>query len=427
MNLLKNLRHPGIPIIYDLEEDERVLYLVEEYVQGSTLAALVQSNGTFGAKRACEIIEELCGILDYLHHLEPLAIIHLDLKPENIMIDLCGSVKLIDFGNAAIVRNGVKHCAGTAGFAAPEQYHRLKPDARSDIYGVGMLAAWMLTGHQSDAGISKIPSNELSTIIKKCIRHNPLRRYANAAQLKREIHKVYCRYEEEDSDDSLTIHLIGIKNGIGTTHIALALTAWLTSHHLDAVYCDITGTDGIYDLIRCRAAVITDRGTYAMSGIQALPDFDGAVAVQENWQVTVRDCGTAFAEYHDQAKHMNIFVGCAKEQEANAFEQRVAQLLTRAAEYDSESINVCILNHMSGRQFYSYVRRSKSNLMSFRMPCQYCWDTPDKLTEETFEELFDSTMPGFIPKAQRGRLCWGIDIDSIKRIFRMDTRSRQKG
>lgn len=98
--LLKNLNHPGIPLIYDIDEDDDFIYMVEEYIQGESLDTFVLHPRDISPELILKIGIQLCDILDYLHHLSPYPILYQDLKPEHII--LCGNqVKLIDFGIAS--------------------------------------------------------------------------------------------------------------------------------------------------------------------------------------------------------------------------------------------------------------------------------------------------------------------------------------
>ena len=97
--ILKTLRHPGIPVIYDLYESQEYYYIVQEYLEGRSLSALVQERGSLTRAEILWYGSELCRILVYLHSLKPNPILHLDLQPKNLLI--CGgTLKLIDFGQS---------------------------------------------------------------------------------------------------------------------------------------------------------------------------------------------------------------------------------------------------------------------------------------------------------------------------------------
>ena len=98
--VLKELRHPGIPIVYDVEEDEFYSYLIEEYLEGESLYDLVKKQGHLSQELTISYGIQLSCIMSYLHLAGPNPILHLDLQPKNLL--LChDTLKLIDFGLAA--------------------------------------------------------------------------------------------------------------------------------------------------------------------------------------------------------------------------------------------------------------------------------------------------------------------------------------
>ncbi len=136
--VLKELRHPGIPIIFDVEEDEFYSYLIEEYLEGESLYDLVKKQGHLSRELAISYGIQLTSIISYLHLAGPNPILHLDLQPKNLL--LChDTVKLIDFGLASSVddANMPGERYGTVGCAAPEQYSKDGVlDERTDIYAI---------------------------------------------------------------------------------------------------------------------------------------------------------------------------------------------------------------------------------------------------------------------------------------------------
>jgi len=149
-DVLAQLQHPGIPRLYETlllgSGPSRALYIVEEFVDGTTLADDLAGH-RFGEAEVVAILEELLGILEYLHGLSP-PVIHRDIKPQNVMRARDGHLVLVDFG---AVRDAIRDpdyggstVAGTFGYMAPEQFGG---DATpgSDLYGLGALAVALLT------------------------------------------------------------------------------------------------------------------------------------------------------------------------------------------------------------------------------------------------------------------------------------------
>ncbi|GFN32361.1 serine/threonine-protein kinase [Paenibacillus xylaniclasticus] len=149
--LLMRLNHPNLPQIVDyIQPDANGLeYVVMDYVHGETVEKrLERCGGSMSFDEIASIAISLCGALAYLHEQSP-PIIHRDLKPSNIMIDESGHVRLIDFGIARYYKAGQLEdtlLLGTPGFAAPEQIMGTQSDARTDIYGLGAVLYYLISG-----------------------------------------------------------------------------------------------------------------------------------------------------------------------------------------------------------------------------------------------------------------------------------------
>lgn len=146
--LLKELSHPGLPVVYDYFQEEDKTYLVMEYVEGITLRVYLQKNRTVPIRQALQWVILLCDVLAYLHG-RGQAVIYRDLKPENIMIQPDGSLKLVDLGGAmryACRHRGEGNLAGTPGYCPPEQWREKKGDKTWDVYALSAVFHEMLTG-----------------------------------------------------------------------------------------------------------------------------------------------------------------------------------------------------------------------------------------------------------------------------------------
>ena len=180
---LKNISHPNLPKIYSAEQSGGRCKVVEEYIDGITVADVLES-GLYTPQGACEVAKGVCTALDVLHSLN---IIHRDIKPENVMVDSQGTVKLIDFDAARVFKSYQPQDTafiGTAGFAAPEQYGIKQTDPRSDIFALGILMNVMLTGEHPSKQLYK---GKLSKVIEKCINIDPNKRFANVNELAKEL------------------------------------------------------------------------------------------------------------------------------------------------------------------------------------------------------------------------------------------------
>lgn len=201
-----NDRH--IPRIYECIEDGGQLTIIEEYVQGESLAEHLQKYGVYTEQEVVYIIQTICQVLDVLHHLHP-PIIHRDLKPENIIISSDGVLKMIDFNAAKQFTSNQDTdtvLIGTREFAAPEQYGFSQSDARTDIYALGVMMNILLTGdypkeriYQNEESQAKYAGGTLTEIIQKCIAFSPDMRYQDIRELRRALSVVHGT--EEDTVD----------------------------------------------------------------------------------------------------------------------------------------------------------------------------------------------------------------------------------
>lgn len=200
MEMLKKLKHPLLPELYDYFYEENG-YLVMEYIEGDSLHNVIEREGWIEEKRALIWTEQILSLFAYLHEQKP-AVIYRDLKPENIIVCPDGKVRLIDFG-AAISMNYVgkqfESLAGTVGYAAPEQFDLKKLEPNSDIYTLGALLYHMLTGYhpaKPPYGIRPVRSMnpELSKgiewIVEKCTEAEPAKRYQTVEELQIDLHRI---------------------------------------------------------------------------------------------------------------------------------------------------------------------------------------------------------------------------------------------
>ncbi|MBU3156100.1 serine/threonine-protein kinase [Clostridium estertheticum] len=206
-NILKNLNHPGIRKIIDTFYSNNNLYMVQDYVDGQTLKEYVKANGIIQIEKICRIVSDLCDIIGYLHNQNPV-IIYRDIKPSNIMIMKSGKVVLIDFGISKVYKNDMSQdidmiCAGSNGYAAPEQYGSGKCCMQTDIYGIGMLIYFMVKGRTPYTGIEPLLdenygpeiNNKLKKIIQKCVKIDINERYALVGNLKEDISNILPKNE----------------------------------------------------------------------------------------------------------------------------------------------------------------------------------------------------------------------------------------
>ena len=185
MEMLGIGRIKGLPDFKGAFENETCLCVVRAYVPGLPLDQAARET-PFSREQAVSIAVQVCASLACLHSRQP-PIIHRDIKPQNIILDAQGGATLIDFGIARLYDRDAHEdtvCFGTRDFAAPEQFGFAQTDARTDIYALGVLLGWMLTGACDMNTIKqKLPPGRLRNIVLKCCAFDPCDRYKNVTQV----------------------------------------------------------------------------------------------------------------------------------------------------------------------------------------------------------------------------------------------------
>jgi predicted Ser/Thr protein kinase len=144
---VRGLRHPHIVGVHDYFEDETVAFVVMDLIDGTDLAATIAGRGPLAIERVAEIGQGLSEALAAAHRS---GILHRDLKPANVLLDQRGHAWLTDFGSARLdsqaTRTRTGGLVGTVAYLAPEVWEGSRPDARADIYALGLTLFEALTG-----------------------------------------------------------------------------------------------------------------------------------------------------------------------------------------------------------------------------------------------------------------------------------------
>ena len=175
---LVDISCPNLPQIMETAEQDGMVLVLEEYIQGDSLAYLLE-GALFSHAEARKITMQLCNALWVLHQL---GAVHRDIKPENVMIRGSEAI-LIDFDASRIFKSDTNQdtqILGTTGYAAPEQYGIAQTDERADIYSLGVLLNIMLTGKHPS---KELASGRLGRIVQKCTMVNPEERYKSVLYL----------------------------------------------------------------------------------------------------------------------------------------------------------------------------------------------------------------------------------------------------
>lgn len=178
--LLCEFRCENLPEIYDAFDVADGQIVLEEYIDGITVAQVMQT-GKYHYRGAKKVLSGVCNGLGVLHSL---GIVHRDVKPENIMIDRTGRIVLIDFNASRKESRAGKDTVimGTVGYASPEQLGLCESDARTDIYAAGVLLNVMLTEKHPTEMFAR---GRVGRIVRKCTTLNPDDRYQSAEKLAR--------------------------------------------------------------------------------------------------------------------------------------------------------------------------------------------------------------------------------------------------
>lgn len=169
---------PHLPQIMEAAEQDGQTAVLEEYVQGDTLAELLM-GARLTEREARQVTMQLCQALHVLHSM---GAVHRDVKPENVILRGCDAV-LIDFDAARIYKVASEsdtQVLGTTGFAAPEQYGIFQSDERADIFSLGVLLNIMLTGKHPSR---EMAAGKMGRIVRKCTMTAPEQRYQSARAL----------------------------------------------------------------------------------------------------------------------------------------------------------------------------------------------------------------------------------------------------
>ena len=150
------LSHPNIVSVYDVSHSDDVEYIVMELIEGITLKQYLQKKSVL---EPAEVLDFTIQIAKALEHAHSKGIIHRDIKPQNIMLLKDGMIKVADFGIASLesdIEENNGEAVGSVHYIAPEQARGQAPDARSDIYSLGIVMYEMLTGKLPYIGASDV-------------------------------------------------------------------------------------------------------------------------------------------------------------------------------------------------------------------------------------------------------------------------------
>ncbi len=202
--LARKVTHKNVIRIFDLGEADGIRFISMDYIDGQDLKSMLKQKGKFTPEEAVSIVAQVCRALQAAH---AEAVIHRDLKPQNIMLDKQGTVIVMDFGIArsmetpGMTTTGM--LVGTPEYMSPEQAKGEKVDARSDLFTLGIIFYELLTGdtpYRADTALATMlkrtqerarpPAERVPTlpryvndVVVKCLEINPELRYQKAVDI----------------------------------------------------------------------------------------------------------------------------------------------------------------------------------------------------------------------------------------------------
>lgn len=203
-----SLVHPNIVSIYDVGEEDDIMYMVMEYIEGMTLKEYIKEHGALSVTEAVRIMQSLSSAI---HHAHENGLIHRDIKPQNILIDKEGQVKVTDFGIAialsATSLTQTNSILGSVHYLSPEQARGGMATKKSDIYSLGIVFYEMLTGKLPYEGQSAVAvalqhlqsetpfvkdlrpevPQSVENIVLKSMDKNPIHRYLSLTEFETDL------------------------------------------------------------------------------------------------------------------------------------------------------------------------------------------------------------------------------------------------
>ncbi|MDI9510189.1 MAG: serine/threonine protein kinase [Clostridiales bacterium] len=359
-HILKDLKHSCIPIVYDIEEDEDGSYIIEQYLEGETLSEFVSKRNHLNEDIIIHFALQLCDLIKYLHS-EKRPILYIDLKPENIIISK-DTLKLIDFGSAVFcdeVENNLEFY-GTIGYAAPELYYKNRIDERCDVYGIGMLLYYMVTGKSISRPGEKIDHIDYTTnkhkklkrIINKCLKYDPSQRYSSVLKLEQDLlASINKKTYKGIIESSIDIGIAGSQPRIGTTHMSLRICSYFNRHDRACLYLEHNRSRCLWNIRNRYYLTKKDQDVLRIKGIEmASAGYEQVMDLTE-YNVIVRDYGCLGLENKDQflQSKIKILILGSKDWELGYSEEA----LTMISEYKDI---IFMFNFVDGRQYMKAIK-----------------------------------------------------------------------
>ncbi len=386
--ILKTLNHPCIPIIYDIEESTEYTYIIEEYIEGQSLKEYRQNHIYISQEKIIKYGIQICELIEYLHTRTP-PILYLDLKPDNIIVK-DNTLKLVDFGTAIYLKDVEqrKYLLGTVGYASPEQYFNKNIDVRSDIYSIGMILYFLITGiafnnkdKKKNISLYNNCSKKLKNIINKSLMYYPLQRYQNVKQLKQKLSELINQKGINLPHKSLIISLAGSQERIGTTHVAFLLQHYLQRLNYDCVYMEANNKNTVRTIVNRYEKVIKSNGMYLINNKKLIPDYDECLDNIYSSYTRIKDYGVLNSQNKSifLKSDIKIIVLGAKDWELDYSENIIKEL--------KEYKNVYYMFNYIDSYSFKIITKNMHGYKYYRIPFSPDIEQLDKLIIELLDEM----------------------------------------
>lgn len=377
-DILKNLKHPGIPTIYDVEEDDENYYIIEEYVQGQSMEAYVLHQNSISIDMAVHMALQICDVMKYLHNQKPNPVIYQDLKPEHII--LCGKrIVLIDFGISSYITShgSTFQHFGTQGYAPPEKYHGGTCDIRSDIYGVGKVIAFIA---------SKLRAEEfqfLKPLIEKATAYHMEERYPSVEALEADLHGYMSRgslnFHRKNNKHLLKeIAVAGTQTRVGTTHIAIALTCFMNQYYRSCIYQEYHESDCMRLFIKEDGGYMRNDGLIIYEKFRGIPYYGEGI---EKWkqaeELYIQDYGIQLQDVLEEDRELVVVMG------SRPWEKEQTKSLLEKISLRKKLILIC--NYENHTQAKNIARRYHHRVYCFPLDADPFYMTREK--RKLFQKL----------------------------------------
>lgn len=376
-HILNHLKHPKIPRIYDIEEDDEACYIVEEYIEGESLEAVMLQSSFITLNFIYHTIMEVADILEYLHQLKPYPVIYQDLKAEHIMITKQG-IRLIDFGIVAYLDDtGNKfQNFGTPEYCAPEKEKAGIISVKTDIYSLGKLLEAMINAN------GEKESQCLMRIAKKAAAYEADERYPTIGAFKKDLteHMHSKKFSTNQKHLLKKIVVAGSQPHIGTTHAAIAMNVYLNQKNRLCIYKE-ENTSRMMRKALLEGGFLKEGGLYRRGNFLGMPKYGAGVQADiPKEAIEIMDFGSDIEKAVSEEADRYLLLTGSKE-----WEMEAAKTAYKAFKEKAEF--TMIVNYGSSRIAKKYAAEYGRSIYCFPLDADPFYMTKEK--EKLFERLLE--------------------------------------